>query len=156
MPDPANTRTNPRPGRQLPNVPPSDRATPSSPSRRTRLRTDLPAQLRDWLRRVVLVHVRLTQAVRLYGRRNRAGGHSLDPDGFQARADRNDPTLLDQALADAVHDIEQLRHDIAVVLDRTRPTRHLPGSPGKVETMLRRMEQGRGLFNPRDGRPDLQ
>ena len=149
-PRPLKRRPKTRSRRPLPDIAPGELATPSSPSRRTRLGRQLPPRLRGWLRRTIRVHVQLTTAVRLYGNRNRAGGHSLDPDGFQARADRGDPTILHQALSDAAHDIEQIRHDIDQALDRTRPTRHPPGSPGKIEVMLRRVEQGRSLFNPRD------
>lgn len=122
-------------------------------NRRTRLDQGLPPELLAWLRRTTRVHAHLLAIVRLYGDPKKAGGQSLEGEAYAARLARGDRTMLYDALTVAREELDGIRDEIERAMDSTPPTRHLPGSPGKVDVMRERMYRGDSLFVPGDGRP---
>lgn len=125
------------------------------PNRRTRLAADTDPRLRGWLHRAARVHAALANTVRLYGRPGRAGGQSNHGDSYGQRAANGDPSLLADALGLVVDEASELRDEVLAVMDAAPPTRHPPGSRGKVDTMVDRAAAGLSLFVERDGAVDL-
>lgn len=131
---------------------PVDRQEPPRPkakgeeNRRTRLEKGLPPELVNWLHRTTRVHAHLLAIVRLYGNPSRAGGPSNEGDGYAARAARGDRTLLYDALTVSRDELDTIREEVHALMESTTPTSHEPGTPGKVEVMVKRFAAGDSLF----------
>jgi len=124
-------------------------------NRRTRLEKGLPAELVGWLHRTVRVHAHLLSIVRLYGTPSRAGGQSNEGEAYAARAARGDRTMLFDALTVAREEIDAVREEVHRAMESAPPTKHPPGSPGKVEVMVERLHRGDSLFIAGDAETDL-
>jgi len=143
------------------NSSPIDRTAPpsvfesGSSNRRTRFEKGLPEDLVGWLRRTVRVHAHLLSIVRLYGNPSRAGGQSLEGEAYAARAARGDRTMLYDCLSVARDELDAIRDEVGRVMDSAEPTRHPPGSPGKVEVMAERLHRGESIFIAGDRPSDV-
>jgi len=125
---------------------------PNEPNRRVRFAASTDPQLRGWLTRAARCHAHLCGVVRCYSNPSKAGGQSLLGEDFAARISWGDRSLLYDSLGFCRDEIDQLRDEIAHVMDSAPPTRHPPGSPGKIAEMMRRLEHGYSLFVPGDAR----
>jgi hypothetical protein len=125
-------------------------------NRRTRLEKGLLAELVGWLHRTVRVHAHLLSIVRLYGNPSKAGGQSNEGEAYAARAARGDRTMLFDALTVAGDEIDAIREEVHRIMESAPPTKHPPGSPGKVEEMALRMHRGDSLFIAADAKTDLE
>lgn len=120
-------------------------------NRRTRISREVPADLRQWLHRVVRCHAHLLAVVRLYGNPSQAGGSSsVHGDTYAARAARGDRTLLYDALGITADEILDVRREIEVQMDAAEPTSAEPGSRAKVLVMEERAARGESIFLDRD------
>jgi hypothetical protein len=125
-------------------------STPNKTNRRVRFAPSTDPKLRGWLTRASRCHAHLCGVVRLYSNPKKAGGQSLLGEDFASRIAAGDRSLLYDALGYCRDEIDELREQISVVMDSAPPTRHPPGSPEKVDEMMRRLERGFSLFVPDD------
>lgn len=88
-------------------------------NRRTRIDREVPAQVREWLRRIARVHAVLQGAVTVYERPDRVGGSSsVHGDTYAARAARGDRTVLYDFLTEAIDQVQAIRADIKAAIDK--------------------------------------
>ena len=130
-----------------------------SENRRTRLDPDVDPQLRAWLTETTRIHSGLCYVVRLLGRpkeaAQRAGGQTAGGRDYAERVQAGDPSILHDALALALDQTTDLMAKVQAHMDDAPPTDHPPGSPGKVQAMVTRSDQGRSLFIPGDRQIDV-
>ena len=131
-------------------IPPGPYRT--EPNRRVRFAPSTDPQLRTWLTRAARCHAHLCGVVRLYSNPAKAGGQSLLGEDFASRIAMGDRSLLYDALGFCRDELDDLRGQIECVMDAAPPTPHPPGSPGKVDEMMRRLERGDSLFVAGDAR----
>jgi hypothetical protein len=115
-------------------------------SRRTRIAAEVDPQLRGWLQRAVRAHAHICATVRRFGNPHTAGGSSLRGDEYSERIARGDRTVLFDCVTFCIEELTGIREDIQQIMDATPPTHHEPGTPGKVEVMAQRLQNGDSLF----------
>jgi hypothetical protein len=126
-----------------------------APQSRVRFAPSVDPKLRVWLTRTARCHAHLCGVVRVYTNPGKAGGASKLGEEFAQRIAAGDRSLLYDALGFCRNEIDELREEIARVMESCPPTHHMPGSPAKVDLMMRRLEQGYSLFVPGDARLPL-
>lgn len=104
----------------------------------------LPPRIHSWLIRTTRVHASLCYLVRCFGQTH----HTDVGDTVEARAARNDRTLLYDFWTHNINELEQLRQELDAEM-QPFATAHAPGSPGKVDELERRAARLQNLF--RDG-----
>lgn len=122
-------------------------------ARRVRISRAVRPRIAVILREARVIQARLTGALNVYARPERAGGASLAGDVYAAGAAAGDPRILADALADVADGVARLRTELEAIT-RPAPTRALPGTSEKVEVMRSRFERFEALHNEDDARRD--
>lgn len=121
-------------------------------NRRTRIAAEVDPELRGWLQRCARVHANIATTVRMFGNPTRAGGQTTWGDNYAERVARGDRTVLYECLTFCRDELSAIREEVHQRMDATPPTRHQPGTRGKVEVMAERMQNGDSLFVPGDAK----
>ena len=123
---------------------PGNRRTRLAPKKTRAGARRLPPRIHSWLIRTTRVHASLCYLVRCFGREH----HTDEGDTVEARAARNDRTLLYDFWTQNIVELEQLRTELSAEME-PHATAHPPGTPGKVDELERRAARLQNLF--RDG-----
>lgn len=118
----------------------------AEPNRRVRFARSLDPRLREWLTRTARAHAHLATIVRRFARPEQAGGASLLGDEYAARIASGDKSVLHDALSYSWGELGAIRDEISAAMDAAPPTRHPPGSPGKIAVLAARLAAGDSLF----------
>jgi hypothetical protein len=124
----------------------------AAPNRRLRWPDDLDPKLRKWLTRVQRVQAHLRSTIAIYAVKRNVGGCSLFNQAYNQRAANNDRTILYDALTLAMDEFAEVREEVQRIMDGATPTKAMPGSRDKVETMKSRAADGRSIFVDGDAR----
>lgn len=135
-----------RPTGPLEPLPPA----PGPRPKRVRFADTLNPRVRAWLTRTARCRAHLQTIVDRHAKPHTAGGQSLAGDEYARRIAAGDRTVLFDALTYVWVEVGDIRDEILAEMDATPPTRHPPGSPGKVAVMAARMAAGNSLFVPGD------
>ena len=132
---------------------PANRETPSTrvSRARVRIRRTVRPEVAAVIREARTAQARVTHVLNVYAQPDRAGGASLVGEAYAAAAARGDLRILRDALTDAVETYIAISRRIDTVI-APAPTRALPGTAEKVETMRQRHERDEDLHNHRDAR----
>jgi hypothetical protein len=127
------------------------RVVPPATASRVRISRSVRPRIAVVLREARVIQARLTSALNVYARPEKAGGASLAGDVYAAGAAAGDPRILADALADVADGVARLRTELEAIT-KPRPTRALPGTSEKLEVMRTRFERFESLHSDNDAR----